>query len=172
MGSGRGQRQGQLWNSPNGDIHSLTETPSMSETRPWGKDNSTITAKLESRLWLACSCWGKKDEKITKYLRQAPGPACWTQPWGAGPWQEPGARGCAYNWMGLEALRVLLWGPCGTRALQNTASLGWIPQTGQTGLWGLTHPSTAWDRTKCYCSHRALARSTPGASQFWPQEGS
>lgn len=93
MGSGRGQRQGKLWNSPNGDIHSHTETPGMSETRPWGRDNSTITAKLESRPWLACSCWGKKnDEKTTKYLAQAPGPAGWTQPWRAGPWQEPGHR--------------------------------------------------------------------------------
>lgn len=109
-GRGRGQRQGELWNSPEGDIHSLTETPGMSETRPWGRDNSTITAKLESRPWLACSA-GEKSRKNNKIPPQAPAPACWTQPWRAGPWQDPGARGRAYNWMGLVALRVLLWGP-------------------------------------------------------------
>lgn len=44
------------------------------------------------------------------------------------------ARGtvCAYNWMGLVALRVFWWGPYGTQALQSTGSLGWILQTGET----------------------------------------
>lgn len=63
MESERGQRQGKIWKCPNGDIHSLTESPIMSETRPWRRDNSTVTASLESRSWLACSAGGKKRMK-------------------------------------------------------------------------------------------------------------
>ena len=48
----------------NGDIHSRqTATQSMSETRPWRRDNSTVTVKLEFKPWLACSRRGKEQTK-------------------------------------------------------------------------------------------------------------
>lgn len=47
-----------------GDIHSRqTATRSMSETRPWRRDNRIITVKLEFKPWLACSRPGKDQTK-------------------------------------------------------------------------------------------------------------